>query len=201
MRTLVHLKTGPKQPTKEEGAKIFAGHFENMGRLAREGHLLLAGPYGKTKHDPDLRGVFVLATADRATATKLAETDPAVQAGVFVLEYHTFATNAPLERYLARELAIEDQATREGKKLAPGEGGRSYVMLTAENGDAAMSVLAGHPGVLLLGRLDGSKALALLDAKETKDVPTLLGPALDRLGNHVLDGWFGGGQIAKLREL
>ena len=199
--TLVHLKTGPTKPaTQEESKRIFAGHFANMGRLAREGHLVLAGPYGKERHDPLLRGIFVLGTGDRSDATRLAQTDPGYQAGVFVLEYHDLVTDAPLRAVVAKELAIEDQAAREGRPPEPGAGGRSYVLLTAKDGAAATAALRGHRGVLLLGQLDGTGAFAILDAKAPGDVANLLGPALQAAGDYVLDGWFAGGQLAHVAE-
>src|SRR5689334_20395876 len=67
--TLVYLKTGAKtQLSKEEGQAVFAGHFANMQRLAKEKKLLLAGPFGEPKHDINLRGLFVLDTSDEAQA-------------------------------------------------------------------------------------------------------------------------------------
>ena len=66
--TLVLLKTGPMsgQLPKEENDKLFAGHFSNMERMARAGQLVVAGPFGEKRHDPSLRGLFVLDTATRA---------------------------------------------------------------------------------------------------------------------------------------
>ena len=200
--TLVHLKSGPRQGLDaEQTRQIFGGHFANMQRLAREGHLLLAGPYGDVRHDRTLRGIFVLDTGDRDRARELAESDPGFRAGVFVMEYHDLVTEAPLRALLARELALEDAATRAGTKRAPGEGGRTYVLLTADDGARAHAALQGHPAVLLLGRLDQDRTFALLDVKQVPDLPAALGPAMDGLGLHVVDGWFGSGEIASLREL
>ena len=135
--TLVLLKTGPRtEPlTPAERSEVFGGHFANMQRLAREGHLLVAGPYGA--NDASLRGLFVLDTAQPELAKVLAETDPGFRAGVFAFEFHALETEAPLRAFLAAELEAQDEAERAGRVLQPGEGGRTYTLLTAEDGDAA----------------------------------------------------------------
>lgn len=197
--TLVLLKTGATTKlTPEESRRVFAGHFANMSRLAREGNLLLAGPYGQRKHDPMLRGLFVLDTADPARARRLAETDPGVRAGVFALEYHTLATTAPLRDFLVRELVLEDQATREGRVRAPGEGGRGYVLLTATNGERAAKVLQHHPATLLFGRLDESAAFVVLDAQNPDALPPGVAALLPELGEVHLDAWFASGGVATM---
>ena len=83
---LVILRTGPKDAEFKGKARddIFAGHMANIGRLADQGKLLLAGPFGK--NDLTFRGVFVFDVTTVEEARKLAETDPAVKAGVFVLD-------------------------------------------------------------------------------------------------------------------
>jgi len=50
---LAVLKTGPRSAplSKDDSQRIFGGHMANMQRLAREGLLVMAGPYGKTKSD------------------------------------------------------------------------------------------------------------------------------------------------------
>src|SRR5262245_44040174 len=96
--TLVLIKTGPMSGklSQEESDRAFAGHFSNMGRLAQARQLVVAGPFGDERHDHDLRGLFVLNSARRAEAEEWARTDPTTQAGVFVLEFHDLATDAPL---------------------------------------------------------------------------------------------------------
>lgn len=196
--TLVLLKTGAAKPSQEESAKVFAGHFANMQRLAREGHLLVAGPYGKEKSDPALRGLFVLATGDRAQAKALAETDPGFQAGVFALEYRDFTTGAPLRENLAAELAAEDAAKAAGKELKPGDRIRAYVVANVSGGAAAQQALAGRPGVLLLAALDGDHTWALLDAADLPAAQALLQPAQAALGTVVLDSWYSSSGLAEL---
>lgn len=198
--TLVLLKTGPRaEPLNAaEQKEVFGGHFANMQRLAREGHLLLAGPYGKEKTDASLRGLFVLDTAEQQRAKALAETDPGFQAGVFAFEFHVLETEAPLRAFLAAELAVQDEAERAGRKLQPGEGGRMYTLLTADDGDAAAAALAGNPAVLLFARLDRKRAFAVLDAKDLEQARTVLAPVAARLGNHGLDAWFASGGLADL---
>jgi uncharacterized protein YciI len=202
--TLVRIKTGPKSGTlsQEENGRAFAGHFSNMERMAAAGQLLVAGPYGERRHDPDLRGIFVLASARRAEARAWAETDPTTQAGVFALEYHDLVTDAPLAAALARDRAWRAEQLAAGRTPQPGEGARPYVLLTAEHGDLAERELgplrtrAG--GVLLLGRLDGTRAFALLDAEDRAAAEERFGPQLAHLGAHVLDEWFASGELARM---
>lgn len=80
------LKTGPKDAEikGDERKRIFAGHFENIGRLAGEGKLAVAGPFGK--NDKSYRGLYIFNIATVEEAEKLVVLDPAVKAGVFVYE-------------------------------------------------------------------------------------------------------------------
>lgn len=86
MYVLCILKTGPKdaEVTGDERKKVFAGHFENIGRLAEEGKLAVAGPFGK--NDKAYRGLYIFNVTTVEEAEKLVMLDPAVKAGVFVAE-------------------------------------------------------------------------------------------------------------------
>jgi uncharacterized protein YciI len=90
---LVILKTGPTRVP--DGAKrdaMFAGHFANMERLAKEGKLALAGPFAK---DPDgWRGLFVFAVDSIDEAKALTATDPVVVNGEMLAEYHAWYGSA-----------------------------------------------------------------------------------------------------------
>jgi uncharacterized protein YciI len=200
--TLVLLKSGPRTSlSTEENNAVLAGHFANMQRLAELRELLVAGPYGKAKHDPSLRGLFILDEATREGAEVLAATDPGVKAGVFVAELHELVTDAPLRAYIEHELELEAAAKKEGRVRAPGEGGRTYVLLTAEDGELAERVLAplaATGAILLQGRLDGTRAFMLLDAPDVTAAEELLGAHRAGLGSHVLDQWFASGELARL---
>jgi uncharacterized protein YciI len=210
--TLVLIRSGPKsgQLSAEENQRAFQGHFDNMGRMAREGQLVLAGPYGEERHAPDLRGIFVLDTADRREAEEWAGTDPTTRAGVFRLEFHELATDAPLRRALAEDLAWRARMEAEGKNPAPGEGARGYVLLTAEDAELARRELEPlctmEGGVFLLGdvdggEVDGGRILALLDAASAAEARVRFAPQLENLGACTLDDWFGSNQFARLPEL
>ena len=84
MYVLCILKTGPKDAeiTGDARKEIFAGHFANIGRLADEGKLAVAGPFGK--NDKTYRGLYIFNVATIEEAEKLVLLDPAVKAGVFV---------------------------------------------------------------------------------------------------------------------
>ncbi len=80
------LKTGPKdaEVVGKERQDVFAGHFANIGRLADDGKLAVAGPFGK--NDKSYRGLYIFNVATVEEAEKLVVLDPAVKAGVFVYE-------------------------------------------------------------------------------------------------------------------
>jgi uncharacterized protein YciI len=84
MYVLCILKTGPKDAEikGEERKKIFEGHFANIQRLADEGKLAVAGPFGD--NDKSFRGLYIFNVATIGEAEKLVVLDPAVKAGVFV---------------------------------------------------------------------------------------------------------------------
>jgi uncharacterized protein YciI len=81
---LVILKTGPNDGTVKgkEREDIFAGHFANIGHLADEGKLAIAGPFGK--NDKSFRGLYIFNVETVEEAQKLTEMDPAVKAGILI---------------------------------------------------------------------------------------------------------------------
>ena len=91
---LVILKTGPSTMAAGEArTKMFEGHFANMGKLAGEKKLVLAGPLdGKEGR----RGIFVFNTPEIETAKTWVATDPVIINGEMVAEYHKFYGSAAL---------------------------------------------------------------------------------------------------------
>ena len=89
------LKTGSNtSATAEEKKKYFEGHMANINRLAKEGKLIVAGPF--MKNDKNYRGIFIFNCKTVEEAQKLVETDPAVQAKIFEVELTPWYSSAAL---------------------------------------------------------------------------------------------------------
>jgi uncharacterized protein YciI len=96
MYVLCILKTGPRnaEVKGKEREDIFAGHFANIGRLADEGKLAVAGPF--EKNDRSYSGLYIFNVPTMEEAEKLVALDPAVKAGVFVPELTLWYATAAL---------------------------------------------------------------------------------------------------------
>ncbi len=91
---LAFLKRGPHRLTDSVAAmKLQMAHLKNIGKLAAEGKLIVAGPF---LDDQDIRGIFIFNVETVEEAKKLTETDPAIQAGSLVMELHPFYCSAAL---------------------------------------------------------------------------------------------------------
>jgi uncharacterized protein YciI len=197
---LALLKTGPRTAplSKDDSQRVFGGHMANMQRLAREGRLMMAGPYGKEKSDAALRGVFVLATADLAEAKAWCETDPGFVEGVFRFELAPMVTTAALREQLAADLAREDAQKKAGATPPLGSGMRGYVLLTAADGARADAALGDDAGVLLRSRLGDGRGWYVLDAKDRAAADALLGARKGAMGEVALDEWYATDLLADL---
>jgi len=92
---LVILTTGPATITdKSTLDSLFAGHMGNMGLLAEQQKLLMAGPL--SKNNLAYRGIFILNTSKIEDAKVMVSTDPAVKAGIFNAEYLEWYGSASL---------------------------------------------------------------------------------------------------------
>jgi uncharacterized protein YciI len=93
---LVILKTGPT-PVPEGAARdeMFKGHFANMQRLAADGKLAVAGPFGGDGKD-GWRGLFIFAVKTVDEAKALTATDPVIINGEMIAEYHPLFSSAAL---------------------------------------------------------------------------------------------------------
>jgi uncharacterized protein YciI len=90
------LKTGNNTTaTKEERNKLFEGHMANINRLAKEGKLIVAGPF--MKNDKNYRGIFIFNVNTIEEAQALVATDPAVKANIFEVDLTLWYGSAALQ--------------------------------------------------------------------------------------------------------
>ena len=92
---LVLLKPGSNTMLdKAAEDSIFHGHLNNIGRLADNGDLVLAGPFGKNKL---YNGLFILNVSNFEDAKKLLSTDPAINANLLASEMYPWYGSASLQ--------------------------------------------------------------------------------------------------------
>ncbi|HUF03089.1 MAG TPA: YciI family protein [Aridibacter sp.] len=88
------LKTGPAKIDDEaKRSELFRGHFSNMGKLAEQGKLVLAGPFGDAE---PWRGMYIFNVTTIEEAEDLVKSDPAVAAGIFAYELKKLYGSAAL---------------------------------------------------------------------------------------------------------
>ncbi len=96
---LVMLKTGGTViEDKAKVGELFKGHMENIGRLAKAGKLIVAGPF--EKNDKNYRGLFIFALKTKAEVEEILQTDPAVKADLLGAEIFPWYGSAALPLYL-----------------------------------------------------------------------------------------------------
>lgn len=103
---LVILKTGSNKTTdKETISKAFRGHLDNIGKLAEQGKLIVAGPL--EKNEKAYRGIFILDVKTIEEAKALLQTDPAVKIKLLDAELYNWYGSAALPMYLPVHRKIE----------------------------------------------------------------------------------------------
>lgn len=86
------LNSGPNRSADSlEAANLQAAHMKNINRMAEEGSLVMAGPF---LDNTQLRGIYVFNVETIAEAEELTKTDPMIQAGVLVFEFHPWYGSA-----------------------------------------------------------------------------------------------------------
>ncbi|WFB66473.1 YciI family protein [Chryseobacterium sp. WX] len=108
--TIVMLTTGTtKIEDKAKMGELMKGHMSNIGKLANEGKIVIAGPFLE-KNKENYRGMFIFNTQSKEEAEQWVKTDPAVQAGVFSYEIFPWYGSAALPLYLKHhdEIAKEN---------------------------------------------------------------------------------------------
>lgn len=88
---IVFLKSG-KNRTQDSAtaAQLQKQHLAHLNRMAADGYLSLAGPFGD---DGDIRGIAVYNTPTIEMADSLARLDPMVQVGRLEVEIHPWWAN------------------------------------------------------------------------------------------------------------
>lgn len=88
--TFVFLNNKPDKEvlSKEKSDSIMTGHLNNIGRLAKEGKLLAAGPFEGGG------GIFILNTTSIKEANEWLETDPGVKAKRWNIELLSYSVTA-----------------------------------------------------------------------------------------------------------
>lgn len=93
------LKTGTNTTaSKEETQKLFEGHMANINKLAKEGKLVVAGPF--MKNDRNYRGIYIFNVETIEEAKTLVATDPAIQAKLLEAELTPWYATAALQETL-----------------------------------------------------------------------------------------------------
>lgn len=86
----VMLISGPnRNQDSATAAQIQKGHMENIGRLAKDGKLIVAGPFGD---DGKWRGIFIFDVPTKEKVFQLLNTDPAISSGRLTYEIHPWWT-------------------------------------------------------------------------------------------------------------
>jgi uncharacterized protein YciI len=141
--TFAFLRIGPKrgETTGEPLQELMKGHMANIGKLAGERALLVAGPMGQGNPEPELRGVFVFASGDVSEAQALCASDPSIAAGVLAAEVVPLRTQQDLGAQLERALAFEERRKAD-PSIPMMDGMSTYALLVADEGARASKALA-----------------------------------------------------------
>lgn len=91
---IAFLREGPRRDQPEdEAARLMQAHLANIGRMAKAGQLVVAGPF---LDDGPLRGIYIFKVATIEEARALTATDPAIAAGRLEMELHPWYGSAAL---------------------------------------------------------------------------------------------------------
>tara|TARA_R110000737_G_scaffold2923_13_gene9520 strand:+ start:5247 stop:5951 length:705 start_codon:yes stop_codon:yes gene_type:complete len=205
--TFVYITTGPATDIEQsEQQTAFAGHFSNMKRMAEEGDLLIAGPFGKSESFDDLRGLWVFNTDSTAKALELAATDPPGKLGIFVFEAVQLITDDALLE-LPR-LEREDEARRlADPDVLDAWSGRGYFIATAPVSKTdeptrtssvfMLATLTADPDT----RVTNDQRMLILDATTEDEAHHALKDSGCNPDDWKLDVWYASSMIAKLPSL
>jgi uncharacterized protein YciI len=105
---MAFLKDGPNRITDSvKRADLQRAHLKNIIRLAKEGKLLIAGPFLDGK---EVEGIYIFNVATIEEAKVLTETDPAIKAGSLVMELRPWYGSAALVELYAIHKKLEKKS-------------------------------------------------------------------------------------------
>lgn len=91
---MAFLYRGPNRDLDQDSTmKLQMAHLENIGKMAEEGKLVLAGPF---LGDQDLRGIYIFNVSSIEEAKTLTNSDPAIQVGSLKMELFEWYGSAAL---------------------------------------------------------------------------------------------------------
>lgn len=199
--SLVLLRTGPNPDAGTP--ELFQGHFSFMGELAERGELLLAGPYGKDKAAPDLRGIFLFDEPEPERALETAKGDPTTAAGVFRMEVLPLQTMDVVRLLPEYETRHQEMRAARGDDLTQPDLD-AYCIVIADDGAGAVDTFR-HPEVgkrvVMFGRLGSPREGALFAILHAESAA--LARAVLTLGNEndaefEVSEWYGSPALAAL---
>jgi uncharacterized protein YciI len=166
---LAFLTTGPQAEKLDAEAVAAAstGHRAHIESMGAAGTLLLAGPFGEPRADPNWRGIYVFDLPDIAQAELQVQADPSVEAGLFAVTLMPWRSNVdlrPMRDRLEKGKAAGDPFVPAGYVLAIGEPVQSMPTVLQE--------LAGQKKIICAGQLGGSCAgqFMILLSAETVEI-------------------------------
>jgi uncharacterized protein YciI len=105
---MAFLRKGPnKGLDSAQRSQLIQGHLKNIGRMAKEGKLVVAGPF---LDNTDLAGIYIFNVTTLEEAKALTATDPAVKAGVFVIELHPWYGSALLMQVASQHASVQKKS-------------------------------------------------------------------------------------------
>ncbi len=190
----------PEKLSQEEMGTAMQGHFENMGKMAEAGDLLIAGPLAEPRIDPTYRGIFVFSTGDIDEGRALCATDPGVKAGVFKPEMYVITCDEPLGELTRLEKEYE-QRRLDDPEIPDEWVGRMFILAIGP-GDAEFE----HTDTVLIDATmdrvdddaDTPRQLLWLDASSVDEAK--LGFKADDLDAWSFYGWYGSPCVAELKD-
>ena len=91
---MAFLRAGPnRKGSPEERNALQQAHMSNIGKMAAEGQLLLAGPF---LDGGEIRGIYIFNTSDTSEARMWTAKDPAIETGSLAMELHPWYGSAAL---------------------------------------------------------------------------------------------------------